>query len=131
MPRYLLDTHALIHWQTRERIPVRMVTTLDSAALSGNVVVATVSFWEIAFLVKKGRLVIDDLVDWEAEVISSSGIRVVDPTSVEMIESTRLPDHHGDPFDRLLVAIARRRGLVLVTADEMIQRYEVDTIWEV
>jgi PIN domain nuclease of toxin-antitoxin system len=48
----------------------------------------------------------------------------------EMIASTRLPDYHGDPFDRLLVAIARRRSMTLVTADEHIRRHKVDTGWE-
>ena len=40
-----------------------------------------------------------------------------------------LQRHHGDPFDRLLVAQALDEGLVLVTADGMVQRYPVAWLW--
>jgi PIN domain nuclease of toxin-antitoxin system len=41
----------------------------------------------------------------------------------------RLPDHHRDPFDRLLVAQAQVEGLPIVTSDQDIRRYDVETIW--
>ena len=127
---YVLDTHAVVHWQRRQRMSARLVETLDTAAQFAMLHVASVSFWEVAFLVRKGRLIIEDPIAWKSELIGASGIEVIDPSPEEMIESTRLPDYHADPFDRLLVAIVRRRSMTLVTADEHIRRYEVDTVWE-
>ncbi len=40
-----------------------------------------------------------------------------------------LPDFHKDPFDRLLIAQALVEGLMLVTSDELIKRYELETLW--
>lgn len=40
-----------------------------------------------------------------------------------------LPDHHRDPFDRILVAQAIRDDLTLVTADPQIARSPVPTLW--
>ena len=40
-----------------------------------------------------------------------------------------LPLHHGDPFDRLLIAQAREEGLTLMTRDEAFKDYEVETVW--
>ncbi len=40
-----------------------------------------------------------------------------------------LPHLHGDPFDRMLVAQAQLEGLPILTADPVIGRYDVETIW--
>ena len=45
------------------------------------------------------------------------------------LEAAQLPNHHKDPFDRLLVAQARADRLKLLTADEQLQAYEVDLLW--
>jgi PIN domain nuclease of toxin-antitoxin system len=46
-----------------------------------------------------------------------------------MINSTLLPDHHKDPFDRLLVVQANQNSLLIVTKDKNIDKYEVETFW--
>jgi len=45
-------------------------------------------------------------------------------------ELARLPMHHRDPFDRLLIAQAIREGLTLVTSDEQFKQYPVQTLWD-
>ena len=40
-----------------------------------------------------------------------------------------LPPHHRDPFDRMLVAQSQLEGLTVLTPDEKIARYSVQTIW--
>ena len=46
-----------------------------------------------------------------------------------MIDSTLLPDHLKDPFDRLLIAQSNHHEAILVTKDEKIQKYMVSTFW--
>jgi len=46
-----------------------------------------------------------------------------------MIDSVSLPDHHKDPFDRLLIAQANRRNMTLVTRDTDIAKYDVSLFW--
>jgi PIN domain nuclease of toxin-antitoxin system len=126
---YLLDTHALIFWFNREHISNAFIDFLDDRKDSGNLAVSSISFWEIALLVKKGRIALDDLAAWRIQVIEYTNITEIIPTAAEMIESVHLPDHHKDPFDRLLVVQANKNNAVLVTKDEHIAKYTVKTFW--
>ncbi len=53
----------------------------------------------------------------------------MDPSASAMIDSVLLPDIHKDPFDRLLIAQANQNHFLLVTKDQTIQKYEVETFW--
>ena len=59
----------------------------------------------------------------------SSGITVIDPSADDMIASALLPDLHKDPFDRLLVAQARRHKSGVITRDTVVSQYDVETTW--
>lgn len=119
----LLDTHELIYWQQKQ-LPEESLTFLNSAAQSGRVCVSTISFWEIALLVQKRRLRIEDINHWISEVLLQSGVRVLEPTWHEMVFSVKLPRHHNDPFDRLLIAQALSHNCLLVTRDRVIRMYD-------
>ena len=102
---------------------------LDQEAQRDNVLVSSISFWEIALLVKKGRIGIDNLDEWKNDILKYSGARLAYPEIDDMIASTRLPDHHKDPFDRLLVCQANREKAALVSRDSLLSAYEVELIW--
>ena len=70
-----------------------------------------------------------DVHAWKDELLSNTNIRLIDPNVSEMINSTTLPDHHKDPFDRLLISQANQRDLILVTQDKEIQKYSVRHFW--
>ncbi len=129
MEQYLLDTHALIFWCNKENISDTFISFLDKENEAANLFLSTVSFWEIALLVKKRRIVIEDMQGWQKSLVKNSQIRLMDPDPGEMIDSVFLPDLHKDPFDRLLIAQARNNSFSLVTKDEMIQQYHVKTFW--
>ena len=94
-----------------------------------NLYVSPISFWEIALLVKKGRIQLGDVTKWQSNVMNCSNIKLMAPGAGEMIESVNLPDLHKDPFDRLLIAQALNRNCLLVTKDETINQYDVKTFW--
>jgi PIN domain nuclease of toxin-antitoxin system len=62
------------------------------------------------------------------EQIRNSGFRLLDITAEHGIAAGRLPMHHRDPFDRMLVAQAQLEGLTLVTRDANVQKYDVDVL---
>jgi PIN domain nuclease of toxin-antitoxin system len=62
------------------------------------------------------------------ELVDASGFERLAISFEHATEAGGLPPHHGDPFDRMLVAQARIEGLTLVTADEAIQRYDVSVL---
>lgn len=128
--RYLLDTHALVFWVEKEQVSPGFIEFFDMQSRKGNVYVSSISIWEIALLKKKGRLEIEDIHRWKDDLLAHSAVKMIDPTTSDMIDSTLLPDHHKDPFDRLLVAQAINSGAVMVTRDEMMSRYSIQTLWK-
>ena len=126
---YLLDTHAVIFWHTREEMPAPLQALLDHAAARGNVLISGISFWEAALLVKNGRIEIPDVTAWKNEILKYSGARLDLPDADDMIASVALPDYHGDPFDRLLIAQARRRKAVLVSRNRTLEAYGIPMLW--
>ena len=126
---YLFDTHALVFWNNSESVSEEFISFFDNQAQKGHLCVSSISFWEIALLDKKGRMSISDVHAWKNEILSNTNILLVEPSASEMIHSTLLPDHHKDPFDRLLVAQAMQNNLLLVTKDRYIDKYAVETFW--
>ncbi len=126
---FLFDTHALIFWSDRVGVSEEFVDFFDGQALKGNLFVSSISFWEAALLVKKGRLSISSVNKWKEELCNRSRIQLIHPSVREMVESVSLPDFHKDPFDRLLISQANRRGMRLVTKDRSIEKYDVPVFW--
>lgn len=125
---YLLDTHALIFWVERS-LSADFLAFIDKENQYGRLFVSSISFWEIALLVQKGRISIQDIHKWQEEVLSLSNIRLLDPSATEMIDSVLLPPHHNDPFDRLLIAQATAHNLSLVSRDKVIANYTISLFW--
>jgi PIN domain nuclease of toxin-antitoxin system len=102
---------------------------LDEQQSLGRLYVSTISFWETALLAKKGRIAVADVHAWKNDLLNNTNLQFVEPSATEMIDSVALPDHHRDPFDRLLIAQANRRGMILVTRDAELSGYGVSRFW--
>lgn len=128
--RFLLDTHTLVFWSLKRDISQEFISLLNSKAELGLVYLSAVSFWEVALLFKKGKIEIEQgLWNWQKEVMSQSHSHLIEPSAEEMMESVFLPDHHRDPFDRLLITQAQTHQLQLVSKDRALQHYDVEVFW--
>ncbi len=131
----VLDTHALIWWvNDDEQLSDRARDAIEKeiSSESGQVFISTITAWEIALLVEKGRLTLTmDVKDWIDTVTAIEGVRFVPVDNEVAIQSVRLPgEFHPDPADRMIVALARRLSTALITSDAKIQTYKhVKTIW--
>jgi PIN domain nuclease of toxin-antitoxin system len=117
----LLDTHALI-WVVggSERLGRRVSRLADDALAGVGLGVASISFWEIAMLVNRGRITVDPSVDqWRLRVLGL-GVQEIPLTGDIAIAAVGLADLHGDPADRIIVATGIAIGATLVTADDRI-----------
>jgi PIN domain nuclease of toxin-antitoxin system len=94
-----------------------------------DVFVSAVSAWEIAIKQSLGKL---DLVRtaerWLPEVMRRSAFEPLEVGLEAALGVRRLPFHHRDPFDRLLVAHALHEGLTIVTRDDIFSAYGVSTL---
>lgn len=117
----LLDTHVLV-WldEGNPRLGKTALQTIDEALTSGQLGVATISFWEVAMLIKKQRLAMQtEIADWRFELLQA-GLLEIPLRGTTAIRAGQLPLFHGDPADRMIVATAIENGATLMTADEKI-----------
>lgn len=127
--RLLLDTHTLL-WaaldDSRLSVPARSLL-LDRA---NPLYLSSVSAWEIVIKYQAGKLRLPD-APWRF-VRNSLDLLAIETLPVTLEHALRvetLPDHHRDPFDRVLIAQAQLENLTLLTRDEIFTRYPVKTLW--
>jgi PIN domain nuclease of toxin-antitoxin system len=126
--KLLLDTHAFLWFVAGDRRlsrHARAVMEADDAEL----LVSAASVWEMAIKASLGRLTLPAPVDaYIAEKIAE-GYQMAPVTWAHTAAVERLPFHHRDPFDRLLVAHARAERYPLVTRDRVFRKYGVEVVW--
>ena len=118
--RLLLDTHVLLWWATADRRLSKVGRTLIGSD-ENEIAVSAVSFWEIAIKANLGRIDVD-VAELHAAAVAD-GFETISVRVDHTFPLASLPDHHRDPFDRLLIAQAITEGRRLVTADEDILAY--------
>ena len=115
----LLDTHILLWWLSDDsRLAGRARKAIENSNLT---FVSAASAWAIGIKSALKKL------DFRGELESQLALNDFLPLPMSMahaIAASRLPLHHGDPFDRMLVAQASLESLVLLTADERLKRYD-------
>jgi PIN domain nuclease of toxin-antitoxin system len=122
----LLDTHAWI-WLAEgqvDRLSAACVTLLREAHADARLYVSPISVWEVARLVRKGRVgLTQDVRAWVGRAFTE-GIRFAQLTPDIALDSGLLPDvPPRDPADQMLIATARALGAALVTRDSEILDY--------
>lgn len=124
MARLLLATHVLL-WanEAPERLSDGAVAALEDGA--NDLLVSSVSVAEIEIKRRLGKLVMQHSCE---TLRSRLGAMWLDLTAAHAMELSKLPDLHGDPFDRLLIAQARAEECTLVTADEKVLAYPLVTL---
>ncbi|MBM3647916.1 MAG: type II toxin-antitoxin system VapC family toxin [Alphaproteobacteria bacterium] len=117
----LLDTNVFLWWQWRDRRLSSVVR--DSIEDTANdVAVSAVTIWEVCIKRGIGKL------DFDGSPIAAcqdAGLRLLDVTAAHAEAAGDLPRHHGDPFDRMLIAQAKSERLVVVTEDRQCSLYGV------
>lgn len=117
----LLDSHALLwalHAPERLRAEARELIRDPERA----VYFSAASAWELELKAARGKLELPD--DW-LDAAARTGFLELPVTAADARASARLPWHHADPFDRVLVAQALARGLRIATRDPLMASYGV------
>jgi PIN domain nuclease of toxin-antitoxin system len=123
--KLLLDTHAAI-WLIND--DKRLIASARDALTDGanTVLLSAALVWEVAIKRALGKLEVPDgfvasLLEYAFEPL---------PITLEHAEAVEhLPHHHGDPFDRMLIAQAQTEGATIVSRDPRFARYGVPVVW--
>ncbi len=118
---FLLDTHVLLWWLDDS---ARLSPEHRALIRTGDVAVSAVTVAELAIKSSLGKLEIPDDLEQQA---GDLGFVSLPFESRHATALRTLPFHHNDPFDRMLICQALVDGLVLLTEDEHIRKYEIVT----
>ncbi|MEM9305273.1 MAG: type II toxin-antitoxin system VapC family toxin [Pseudomonadota bacterium] len=123
--RFLLDTHVWLWLQVSpERLDPEVLDQLGNP--ENALYLSAASAWEIAIKSGLGKLKLPlDPARYVLTRLERTGIREMAVSAAHALRVAALPDHHRDPFDRLLVAQAVIEQLTLVSADPFLRRYDV------
>lgn len=125
--KYLIDTHTLLWAITDADALPKSVTNLLSAPDENEILVSTVSFWEIAIKTSIGKLHLENFDMFRLqEYCEGLGFSVITLGAQDALFYARLPlrEKHKDPFDRMLVATAINNSYILVSKDHNIPQYQ-------
>lgn len=117
MSRLLLDSHVLVWWDDGRLTAPAVVQAIRDA---DEVHVSVVSAWELTIKAALGKIQVPRPI---ASVMADNGFLEL-PVFLHHVEAlASLPNHHRDPFDRLLVAQAVEEGATLLTSDATLKGY--------
>ena len=127
--RVLLDTHVFLWWVEGDRaLPARARAAL--ADRENECLISLASAWELAIKTGLGKLKLALPVKrYVVEHAVANGFRMLEISVAHIGRVETLAPHHGDPFDRLLIAQAIEEELPVVTADPVFRKYGVKRIW--
>lgn len=115
----LVDTCTLVWWANGDKLSSAVSQAIEDP--DNRVWVSAATIWEIGIKISLGKLTVqgdlDTVVDGDFEHLPI--------TFAHARRAARLPRHHRDPFDRMLVAQAQAEDLTLASRDRRIRRYDV------
>jgi PIN domain nuclease of toxin-antitoxin system len=119
--KVLLDTHILLWWLSADS-DLPMLAEIAIADPDVEVMVSAATAWEIAIKRAAGRL------DAPADLVGALEANDFGSLPISIVHARaggELPDHHADPFDRILIAQAKAEGLTLISVDGRFPDYDV------
>ena len=127
--RLLLDTHAFIWWFAgSEQLPLSARRLIEGD--DNDVLISAASAWEIATKHRKGKLPEAEALSRDiAGAIASQDFEELAVTVDDAARAGALPAPLRDPFDRMLIAQALSRNLVLISNESLFDRYGVRRLW--
>ena len=127
--KLLIDTHTLI-WAVDNPAKLGRTAAAELRNPGNALLLGAGSLWEISIKVGQKKLDLSlPFRQWMSQAITDLGLTIL-PITVESADvQAGLPRHHGDPFDRLLVAQALVDQVPIVSGDKQLDAYGVTRIW--
>jgi len=126
--KILLDTHTFLWFLGGDTELSKQARTLIENP-EHEKYISIASFWEIAIKNSLGKLTLDvPFVELKTEVIKNS-FQILPVTFEDTLQLIKLPFHHRDPFDRIIISQAKVNNLTLVSRDNNLSLYSVSLLW--
>ncbi len=127
--KYLLDTGVWL-WSLWDPDRISRKAREVLADLNHDVFLSAVTSWEVAIKTAAGKLTLPEAPGtYVPRRMVDQGLRPLLVSHQHALAVFGLPDHHRDPFDRMLIAQANLEDMILITADRAIEKYPVQILW--
>ncbi len=119
---YIIDTHILL-WYMKGDSRISTETEEKIENFSNNIWISNASLWEMAVKVNIGKLELNGNLKDIKNYIDEKGIHLIEFDAEDLDMLQRLPFHHQDPFDRLIIAQAKAKSLEIISNDWQVNKY--------
>lgn len=124
--RLLLDSHALIWWAEGNRALGTAARTAI-ADPANEVLISVAGAWEL--VIKSGLGKLPPLPDDVEAMMAKLGFSLYPINCLHLSRYSTLPQHHKDPFDRMMIAQALGESIPIVTRDRIFASYGLQVVW--
>ncbi|MBP7306999.1 MAG: type II toxin-antitoxin system VapC family toxin [Saprospiraceae bacterium] len=126
---FLLDTHAFLWFISGDsQLPASIRSKIED--INQPCFISSASLWEITIKQQIGKLTLDISLQELFEYLDRNQIELIQINYEHLLALSKLPTHHSDPFDRLIIAQAIAEDLILVTKDKGLKKYKVKQQWK-
>ena len=127
--KLLLDTHTVL-WSAINDPQLSQAARVALLNPSNTLYLSSATAWEIVIKHATGKLTLPDTPErFVRQAILQGGYTVLEIALDHTLAVAALPEHHKDPFDRILIAQALHEGLTVLGNDALVARYGVPMLW--
>ena len=124
----LLDTHTLLWFYSGDsQLPDHIKEEIENT--NNQCFLSIASVWEITIKLGTGKLELDNSLNELFQFITRNQIEILPIEFNHLLRLERLPNHHKDPFDRIIIAQSFEENLPIYTKDSFFQDYGVTVRW--
>ena len=126
---FILDTHAFLWFvagdkQLPESVKSKIFDINESCFLS------VASLWEITIKYQIGKLTLGLSLEELFEYADRNRIEIIQITYEHLLTLSKLPGHHNDPFDRIIISQSISEDLTLLSRDRVFKKYKIKQQWK-
>lgn len=126
---YLLDTHTFLWFASgSKQLPVSVQEKIKD--INHSCFLSAASLWEITIKEQLGKLSLSISLNALFEYADRNQIEILPISYDHLITLAKLPNHHKDPFDRLIISQAISENLILLTRDKEFKKYKAKVQWK-
>jgi PIN domain nuclease of toxin-antitoxin system len=127
--KYLLDTHAFLWFVSDDyRLSSKARSIINNS--KNEIYFSAVSAWEMSIKSRLRRLTIkEELEPFIVKQLAENNFSTLSISIFHAIYTSKLPEIHKDPFDRMLIAQSNVEKMFLISKDKDIKRYKVPIVW--
>ena len=125
----LLDTHTAIWFVTDSNQLLKSTKQLIENP-ENHCFISIATLWEMGIKYSLGKLKLKAELNKIFELFFESGLILMPITPDHILTNASLPFKHRDPFDRLIIAQAKREGFTIISKDRELENYDINLIWD-